>query len=79
MQQEINQLQTAINKGWLPDDIRATMQQNQHIAQVTVEATDDDRVAIVYTTPNEDDTETTHRSIYEGAQIKRLLKAANNA
>lgn len=80
MDQQINQLQTAINNGYLPDDIRAAMHENQHIAQVTVEAEGDDRVAIVYQVPNgdEDDTTTTHRAIYDAGEVKRLLKAANN-
>lgn len=101
MDQEINQLQTAINNGWLPDDIRDSMTENQHIAQVTVEAEptitqqvevgrdkednpiteqqEIERIAIVYSLPNGDDTTTKHRSLYQGDEIKRLLKAAQNA
>lgn len=83
---ELNRLQAAINKGWLPDDIRAAMRGNADLAQVRVEPQYDQYkpdnvvgVAIVYEVPNgdENDTNSVHRAIYDTREVKKLLKAAN--
>lgn len=83
---ELNRLQTAINKGWLPDDIRQAMRANADVSKISVEPQYDQHepesivgAAIVYAVPNGDDSDTFsfHRAIYDVKEVKRLLKDAN--